>query len=540
MIFKGLFGKSSSAASTPAAPATSTAPQPTGGLDAIETASRDEIAALQLERLKQTLSHAYQNSPFYRRQFDDAGVHPDDLGELSDLAKFPFTVKKDLRDNYPFGMFAVPREKLVRVHASSGTTGKPTVVGYTQRDIDMWSSVVARSIYASGGRPGDVVHVAYGYGLFTGGLGAHYGAEKLGCTVVPVSGGMTERQVTLIQDFGARVIMVTPSYMLSILDEFRRIGVDPRESTLKVGIFGAEPWTNAMRSEIEQAFAIDAVDIYGLSEVIGPGVANECVESKDGLHIWEDHFYPEIIDPETGAVLPDGERGELVFTSLTKEAFPIIRYRTRDLTRLLPGTARTMRRMEKVTGRSDDMMIVRGVNVFPTQVEEQILKCRGLAPHYQIVLTRDGRMDEMSVLVEAMPDQAGDDARRRQRPANSPTTSRTLSALAPTSTFSRPATWRGRPARPSASSTSGHATKEHPCGTDQGGRLRPEAHSHPAHRCASFCRGRVSPVVDGRARRRVRHLQSPALSLLRQQRRTVIRCHRRASGRAVPRRRAGG
>jgi phenylacetate-CoA ligase len=413
MIFKGLFDtKNSARQADTSAPTPANASQTVVGLEAIETASRDEIAALQLSRLKQTLTHAYQNSPFYHRQFDAHGIHPDDLKTLSDLSKFPFTVKGDLRDNYPFGMFAVPREKLVRLHASSGTTGKPTVVGYTQNDIDTWSSVVARSIYASGGRPGDVVHVAYGYGLFTGGLGAHYGAEKLGCTVVPVSGGMTERQVTLIEDFGARVIMVTPSYMLSILDEYRRIGAVPRQSPLKIGIFGAEPWTNAMRAEIEQAFDIDAVDIYGLSEVMGPGVANECVETKDGLHIWEDHFYPEVIDPETGAVLPDGERGELVFTSLTKEAFPVVRYRTRDLTRLLPGTARTMRRMEKVTGRSDDMMIVRGVNVFPTQIEEQILKCPGLTPHYQIVLSREGRMDDLTVVVEAGADHATADARK--------------------------------------------------------------------------------------------------------------------------------
>ncbi|MBO0661725.1 phenylacetate--CoA ligase [Jiella sp. MQZ9-1] len=382
-----------------------------GDLEAIEIASRDEISGLQLERMTWSLAHAYENSPFYRQRFDEAGVHPSDLKTLSDLAKFPFTTKTDLRDTYPFGMFAVPREKLARIHASSGTTGKPTVVGYTQKDIDTWATVVARSIRASGGRAGDLVHVAYGYGLFTGGLGAHYGAEKLGCTVVPISGGMTERQVTLIQDFKPRIIMVTPSYMLSILDEFRRQGVDPRESSLAVGIFGAEPWTNAMREEIEQAFDMHAVDIYGLSEVMGPGVANECVETKDGLHIWEDHFYPEIIDPETGAVLPDGERGELVFTTLTKEGLPIIRYRTRDLTRLLPGSARTMRRMEKVTGRSDDMIILRGVNVFPTQIEEQILKCRGLAPHFQIELTRADRMDKMIVHVECTDDAADDGAR---------------------------------------------------------------------------------------------------------------------------------
>ena len=381
-------------------------------LDPIEIASRDEIAALQLDRMKRSLAHAYDHSPFYRQRFDEHGVHPDDLKTLADLAKFPFTVKSDLRDTYPFGMFAVPREKLVRIHASSGTTGKPTVVGYTAGDIDNWANLVARSIRASGGRPGDVVHVAYGYGLFTGGLGAHYGAERLGCTVVPISGGMTERQVTLIQDFKPRVIMVTPSYMLSILDEFRRRCIDPRDTSLAVGIFGAEPWTNAMRSEIEQAFDMHAVDIYGLSEVMGPGVANECVETKDGLHIWEDHFYPEIIDPDTGAVLPDGELGELVFTTLTKEGLPIIRYRTRDLTRLLPGTARSMRRMEKVTGRSDDMIILRGVNVFPTQIEEQILKCAGLAPHFQIELARRGRMDNMIVHVECLDAGAGADMRQ--------------------------------------------------------------------------------------------------------------------------------
>ncbi|CAN7520305.1 phenylacetate--CoA ligase [Bosea sp. LjRoot90] len=377
-------------------------PRP-GDLDPIETASRDEISSLQLTRLKTTIEHAYRNSPHYSAQFDKAGVHPGDLKTLSDLSKFPFTVKQDLRDTYPFGMFAVPREKIARIHASSGTTGKPTVVGYTQNDIEMWATCVARSIRAAGGRAGDICHVAYGYGLFTGGLGAHYGAEKLGCTVVPISGGMTERQVTLIQDFKPRIIMVTPSYMLSILDEFRRQGIDPRKSSLAVGIFGAEPWTNAMREEIQQDFDMHAVDIYGLSEVIGPGVACECVETKDGLHIWEDHFYPEIIDPETGDVLPDGELGELVFTSLTKEALPIIRYRTRDLTRLLPGTARAMRRIEKITGRCDDMIILRGVNIFPTQVEEQLLKCAGLAPHFQIELVRAGRMDDMIVHVEAMP-----------------------------------------------------------------------------------------------------------------------------------------
>ena len=372
-------------------------------LDPIEVASRDEIAALQLARLKRTLRHVYDNVPHYWKAFDAADVHPDSLDTLADLAKFPFTTKADLRASYPFGLFAVPREDIVRVHASSGTTGKPTVVGYTKDDIEMWAGLVARSIRASGGRPGMKLHNAYGYGLFTGGLGLHYGAEKLGLTTIPVSGGMTERQVQLITDFEPDIITVTPSYMLAILDEFRRQGLDPRATSLKVGIFGAEPWTDAMRREIEAAFDMHAVDIYGLSEVMGPGVANECVEVKDGLHIWEDHFYPEIIDPVTAKVLPDGERGELVFTTLTKQGMPVIRYRTRDLTRLLPGTARSMRRMEKITGRSDDMLIVRGVNVFPTQIEEQILKVKGLAPHYQIVLTREARLDEMEVLVEAAP-----------------------------------------------------------------------------------------------------------------------------------------
>ena len=380
---------------------------PRESLDPIEIASRDEISGLQLERMKRSLAHAYANSPFYKRRFDEHGVHPDDLKTLSDLSKFPFTYKTDLRDNYPFGMFAVPREKLVRIHGSSGTTGKPTVVGYTKQDIETWSEVVARSIRASGGRPGDIVHVSYGYGLFTGGLGAHYGAEKLGCTVVPISGGMTDRQVTLIQDFEPQVIMVTPSYMLSILDMFKEKGIDPRESSLRVGIFGAEPWTDAMRKEIEQAFDMHAVDIYGLSEIIGPGVANECVETKDGLTVWEDHFYPEVIDPATGEVLPDGEKGELVFTTLTKEGLPMVRYRTRDLTRLLPGTARSMRRIEKITGRSDDMIILRGVNVFPTQIEEIIMGMKGLAPHFQIELSRSDRMDVMTVHVEAARD-AGD------------------------------------------------------------------------------------------------------------------------------------
>lgn len=382
-------------------------------LDPIEIASRDEISALQLERMQWSLTHAYENSAFYKAHFDEAGVHPSDLKTLADLAKFPFTYKDDLRQNYPFGMLAVPREKLSRIHASSGTTGKATVVGYTPNDIDVWASVVARSIRAAGGRPGDILHNAYGYGLFTGGMGAHYGAEKLGCTVVPISGGMTERQVTLINDFKPRIIMVTPSYMLSILDEFKRQGLDPRESSLEIGIFGAEPWTNAMRQEIEQLFNMSAVDIYGLSEVMGPGVASECVETKDGLHIWEDHFYPEIIDPATGEVLPDGEEGELVFTTLTKEGLPMIRYRTRDLTRLLPGTARSMRRIEKITGRSDDMIILRGVNVFPTQIEEQIFKCEGLAAHYQIVLSRSGRMDSVTINVECKPESSDAESRKR-------------------------------------------------------------------------------------------------------------------------------
>ena len=378
-------------------------------LDPIEVASIDEIRGLQLDRLKWSLRHAYENVPMYRQRFDAAGVHPDDLKSLSDLAKFPFTNKADLRDNYPFGLFAVPREKIVRVHASSGTTGKPTVVGYTRNDIDMWADMVARSMRASGTRRGDIVHVAYGYGLFTGGLGAHYGAERLGCTVVPVSGGMTERQVTLIDDFKPTTIMVTPSYMLNILEQFHKAGLDPRESSLEVGIFGAEPWTNAMRSEVEEAFDMHAVDIYGLSEIMGPGVANECVETKDGLHIWEDHFFPEIINPETGEVVEDGEMGELVFTTLTKEGLPMIRYRTRDLTRLLPGTARSMRRMEKITGRSDDMIILRGVNVFPTQIEEQVMATGDLAPHFQIELYKAGRMDAMRVFVEADP-KAADEA----------------------------------------------------------------------------------------------------------------------------------
>lgn len=369
-------------------------------LEPIERASRDELQALQLERLKWSLRHAYENVPHYRAAFDAAGVHPEDLKSLSDLARFPFTDKKTLRDNYPFGLFAVPREQVVRIHASSGTTGKATVVGYTQRDIDTWAGVVARSIRAAGGRPGDMVHISYGYGLFTGGLGAHYGAEKLGCTVIPMSGGQTEKQVQLIQDFKPSIIMVTPSYMLNIVEEFTRQGIDPATSSLKVGIFGAEPWTDAMRREIEARAGIDAVDIYGLSEVMGPGVASECIESKDGPTIWEDHFYPEIIDPETGEVLPDGAEGELVFTSLSKEALPIIRYRTRDLTRLLPPTSRSMRRMGRITGRSDDMLIIRGVNVFPSQIEEIILKMPALAPQYQLVVARDGHLDTLEVLGE--------------------------------------------------------------------------------------------------------------------------------------------
>lgn len=371
-----------------------------GDLEPIERASRDELQALQLQRLQWTLQHAYDNVPHYRAAFDAAGVHPADLKSLADLAKFPFTEKKALRDNYPFGMFAVPREQVVRVHASSGTTGKPTVVGYTQNDIDTWANIVARSIRAAGGRRGDLVHIAYGYGLFTGGLGAHYGAERLGCTVVPMSGGQTEKQVQLICDFKPSIIMVTPSYMLNIIEEFTRQGLDPAASSLQVGIFGAEPWTDAMRREIETRAGIDAVDIYGLSEVMGPGVASECIESKDGPVIWEDHFYPEIIDPDTGEVLPDGEEGELVFTSLTKEALPIIRYRTRDLTRLLPPTSRAMRRMGRITGRSDDMLIIRGVNVFPSQIEELVLRMPALAPHYQLVVARDGHLDTLEVLCE--------------------------------------------------------------------------------------------------------------------------------------------
>jgi len=377
-------------------------PRP-GELEAIETASRDQIQSLQLQRLRWTLQHAYDNVPHYKKAFDEKGVHPSDLKQLSDLSKFPFTTKKDLRDNYPFGLFAVPREKVSRVHASSGTTGKPTVVGYTRNDIDTWATLVARSIRAAGGRAGDIVHVAYGYGLFTGGLGAHYGAEKLGCTVIPMSGGQTEKQVQLIRDFKPDIIMVTPSYMQVIVEEFVRQGLDPRESSIKVGIFGAEPWTEAMRHEIEEKAGIDAVDIYGLSEVMGPGVASECIETKDGPVIWEDHFYPEIINPETGEVLPEGSEGELVFTSLTKEALPIIRYRTRDLTRLLTPTSRSFRRMGKIVGRSDDMLIIRGVNVFPTQIEEIVLQHAKLSGQYQINVSRDGLLDAVQVKCELQP-----------------------------------------------------------------------------------------------------------------------------------------
>ena len=380
-------------------------------LDPIEIASRDEITSLQLERLKWTVAHAYENVGLYKRKFDAAGVHPDDLKAPEDIAKFPFTTKEDLRQSYPFEMMAVPMEQVARIHASSGTTGKPTVVGYTQKDVDNWAQLVARSIRASGGRPGDRIHVAYGYGLFTGGLGAHYGAEALGCTVIPVGGGMTQRQVQLIVDFKPDIIMVTPSYLLAVADEFEAQGIDPRSTSLKSGIFGAEPWTNAMRAEIETRFDMHGVDIYGLSEVMGPGVANEAVEEKDGLYIWEDHFLPEIVDPDSGAVRADDSEGELVFTSLTKEALPIIRYRTRDLTTLRPGSARTMRRMDKITGRSDDLIILRGVNVFPSQIEEHILKIDGISPHYQIELSKSGPLDVMKVRVEAAP--GNEDADRR-------------------------------------------------------------------------------------------------------------------------------
>jgi phenylacetate-CoA ligase len=384
-------------------------------LDPIEVASRDEIAALQLERLRWTLRHAYDHVAHYRSAFDRAGVHPDDLRAPADLARFPTTGKDDLRRSYPFGMLAVPRQEVVRIHASSGTTGKPTVVGYTRRDIEVWAEVCARSIRAAGGRSGHIVHVVYGYGLFTGGLGAHYGAERLGCTVVPMSGGMTERQVQLIADFCPDIVMVTPSYLLAIADEFARQKLDPRSCSLKVGILGAEPWTEAMRQEIESCFDLDALDIYGLSEVIGPGVASECIESKDGLHVWEDHFYPEVVDPATGEVLADGERGELVLTSLTKQALPIVRYRTRDLTRLLPGTARSMRRMERITGRSDDMLIIRGVNLFPSQIEELVLADGRLSPHYLLEVRRQQRLDALTVIAEAKPDAADEVTRAAAR-----------------------------------------------------------------------------------------------------------------------------
>ncbi len=380
-----------------------------GELEPIERASRDELQSLQLERLRSSLGHAYEKVPHYRRAFDAKGVHPGDLKTLADIARFPLTVKSDLRDNYPFGMLAVPRERLARVHASSGTTGKPTVVGYTLKDVDIWADLVARSIRAAGGRPGDMVHVAYGYGLFTGGLGAHYGAERAGCTVIPMSGGQTEKQVQLILDLKPQIIMITPSYMQVVIEELVRQGVDPTSTSLEVGIFGAEPWTEAMRKEIETNAGIDAVDIYGLSEVMGPGVASECVETKDGPVIWEDHFYPEIIDPDSGEVLPDGEEGELVFTTLTKEALPLVRYRTRDLTRLLPPTSRSMRRMGKIVGRSDDMLIIRGVNCFPTQVEEIVLGHGRLSGQYQLVVTREGNLDAVEVRCEVLPAHAGDD-----------------------------------------------------------------------------------------------------------------------------------
>jgi len=382
-------------------------------LEPVEKCSLDELRSLQLQRLQWSLKHAYDNVAHYRRKFDAAGVKPSDCRSLADLAKFPFTTKADLRETYPFGMFAVPTDKVVRIHASSGTTGKPTVVGYTQNDLDMWTHLMARSIRAAGARPGDKVHVAYGYGLFTGGLGAHYGAERLGLTVVPLGGGMTERQVQLIRDFAPQVIMVTPSYMLAIADEMERQGLDPRKASLRIGIFGAEPWTNELRKSIEERTSLQALDLYGLSEVIGPGVAAECLETKDGLAIWEDHFFPEVVDPQSGAPLADGEKGELVFTSLTKEALPVIRYRTRDLTRLLPGTSRTMRRMEKITGRSDDMLIIRGVNVFPSQVEELILKQPELSPHYVLELTKEGPLDCLAVLVELSTGTEGRESAKR-------------------------------------------------------------------------------------------------------------------------------
>jgi len=373
-------------------------------LEPIERASQDELRALQLQRLQWSVRHAYDNVPHYRSSFERHGVHPDDVRSLEDLQRFPIATKDDLREHYPFGMFAVPREQVVRIHASSGTTGKPTVVGYTQRDIDNWADLVARSIRASGGRPGDIVHVAYGYGLFTGGLGAHYGAERMGCTVVPISGGHSERQVQLIRDFRPDIVMVTPSYMLALIDEMERQEMDPRTCSIQIGIFGAEPWSEGLRAAIEQRAGMEAVDIYGLSEILGPGVANECIETKDGPVVWEDHFYPEIIDPATEAVLPEGEHGELVLTTLTKEALPMIRYRTGDLTRLLPPTARSMRRIDRITGRSDDMLIIRGINLFPSQIEELICRNMALAPHYELVVDKDGPLDSLSVRVELNPD----------------------------------------------------------------------------------------------------------------------------------------
>jgi len=391
--------------------------QKTGPLDPLETASLDELRHVQLQRLRWSVNHAYSNVPFYRQAFDSIGLRPMDINSLEDLAKVPFTQKQDLRDNYPFGMYATPMSEIVRVHASSGTTGKPTVVGYTQKDINTWADVVARSIRAGGGHAGDKVHISYGYGLFTGGLGAHYGAEKLGCTVIPMSGGQTEKQVQLLQDFEPDIIMVTPSYMLNLADEIERQGIDPHKLPLRLGIFGAEPWTNAMREEIEQRMGIDALDIYGLSEVIGPGVGMECLETKDGPTIWEDHFYPEIIDPNTLEVLPDGEYGELVFTTLTKEGMPVLRYRTRDLTRLLPGTARPMRRIDKITGRSDDMLIIRGVNVFPSQIEEQLLRIEGLAPHYEIEVYREANLDCVEIRGELKPGQNSADTATREKMA---------------------------------------------------------------------------------------------------------------------------
>ncbi len=407
-------------------------------LEPIEKASRRRLRELQLRRMRASLAHAYRNVPHYRRKFDAAGVKPSDLRSLDDLAKFPFTTKADLRETYPFGMFAVPMDQVVRIHASSGTTGKPTVVGYTAKDLDTWSGLMARSLRAAGARPGDKVHNAYGYGLFTGGLGAHYGAERLGLTVVPVSGGMTERQVQLIQDFRPEIIMVTPSYMLAIADEMERQGVDPKKSSLRIGIFGAEPWTNELRRSIEARTSLQAIDCYGLSEVIGPGVAQECIETKDGLTLWEDHFYPEVIDPASGRVLPEGERGELVLTSLTKEALPVIRYRTRDLTRLMPGSARTMRRMEKITGRSDDMLIIRGVNVFPSQIEELILKQPELSPHYVLELGKQGPLDHLTVLTELQPGAADRDSAARLQHHIKSTIGVTVDVrIVPTSTIER-------------------------------------------------------------------------------------------------------